>query len=325
MALLIRFSFALIVLCLIAQEIQAGRLILRSNSLFVGECRDHALSQRIELTLLDGHYFVLRQIFTHAKRNFTRDMTGHWRQREGGSILTLENAYGLYATLTVGSENLYGSFAAVGGGSANFAALSQAPYKPPLFTIMGTLFSVEKSGTYNMLQDGASERLFSVTGDALSHLPKADALFVDAEIAYDPTLSRIVRVRSYSHTIPERNFTKREISFADFAQGRMWQGTVGRTTVRCTFSASEDGLGTLELAGPTFWLSVPYKQEGAQLSFVLGKKERDVLRRAEAEDVLRILERTSGWVRDADGLVLLADKGELLYLEDPFARKSRTR
>ncbi len=314
-----RLASVILVACIalfLCEDVCAGRLVLRADSLFVGECRNRSLHHRIELSLLDGQYFVLRQIFTGMGRSFTRDMTGHWRQREGGAVLTLENAYGFYATLAVGIDNLYGSFSSVSRDSSDFATLSPASFRQPVFTLMGTLFSSGKNGRYDSLRDGACDRLFSVTGSELARLPKADALFVDAEMAFGPKESRILRIRSHSFTIPPSNFQKKDIPFAEFACGKMWRFPAGSGSASCAFFETEPGRGTFEMTGQSFWLSVKYTRQGEHLAFELGKKEREMLRKAEALDLLAVLEKTTSWGRDAGGLLLFAGSDELVFMED---------
>ena len=144
---------------------------LQAASLYTGGEHVNGGEQRVELYLLDGNFFVLRQIAApKGKKAVTRDMTGSWRQVEDGALLQLTNRYGLALSLNIGgSGNLYGDFFPAPDGFPHSLALKKVPFRKPSFSIMGRLDRIAGRAT---LTDSATGRVFApAEGDALAALP----------------------------------------------------------------------------------------------------------------------------------------------------------
>ncbi|MBQ7456722.1 MAG: hypothetical protein IJS54_03865 [Desulfovibrio sp.] len=306
----------LLMLCCSVQTSFGARLLLREQSTFVGEIVSKSYRETVRLTLLDGHYFVLRQEFSSGSRHFTRDTTGHWRQREGGESLTLSNRYGFFLRLSVGMENLYGRVHSVASEHRDLVSLRPVAFTQPHFTVMGLLSRSSKSASFDSLLDAASGRAFHVGGEALKQLPTVPLLFVDAELHLGLQGCEISRIRSFSQTIPKQTQPKQRKSFAKLVKDKTFWLVLGKKTLSAVFTLADGGRGTLTFSAPGLWLSLPFRWSETELVFTLTKKNKTLLHLCDADKLLSLLESTTSWNWDASALVLMDHDNELALLED---------
>ncbi|MBO4369255.1 MAG: hypothetical protein J5803_04050 [Desulfovibrio sp.] len=287
---------------------------------YAGDYTKDDAGQKTTLTLLDGHYFVLRQIFFSGDKVFTRDMTGKWRQRDGGAILFLHNDHGLALSLNVGLDNLYGIFPSIAQEQAPLMVLPKVAYQDPEFTLMGTL---QRDGKRALLKDSATGRIFTVYGEALSSLPTYDESFVDVEIAYAKSSCRILRLSSQSRFFPKESVKAPPLPFSTLVRDTTWLVTFpSGLTVSCVFAEKQEGRGTFEVSGQGLWLSVPYEQHEASLAFTLRRSDLRMLEICQARELALLLQETRSWEQDGSSLLLCGIQGELALLENARFRRN---
>ena len=315
----------LVCACLFSSLAYAGVSFPRvsGGTKYAGELVVKHATEQAELTLLDEHYFILRQTFSSGTRRFVRDMTGFWRQRDGGALLTLENRHGLFLKLNVGAKDtLYGILPDVHERSRPFFTLQAVPFAFPTFTLMGTL---ERTGSGAQFTDSATGKIFRLEGDALTPLPKGESFFADVELSLGEKSSRLVRIRSLSRNFPSRAEKPQDVPFARLVSGRTWWITFpSGLTVSCVFEEVREGEGRLEISGQGLWLSVPYAVAEKALSFTLSRKDARMLTVCEAKELLALLSATKGWMRDGSAIILMGAEGELALLEDASQRSVQT-
>lgn len=314
----------------------AAHAPLPAASLYAGGERTEGGERRVELYLLDGSFFVLRQISApRGGEAVTRDMTGHWRQVEDGTLLRLSNRHGLSLRLNIGGGgNLYGDFFPAPGGPVQSFILKRSPFRMPSFCLMGRL---DRAKGRAALTDSATGRVFTpLAGEALAALPGGEEpLFVDVEVLPAKNGLRVQRVRSFSGRFPSQ--AQAAPSAGDFAaavSGTVWllPSLPGLPAASCVFSGDGKGNGVLEVTGPGLHLSADYALRGTSLTFSVGKADAEMLRACGAEALARMLTSVRSWSLEGGALVLNAADGQSFLLEkaaprDPmFSRAfSRTR
>ena len=310
-----------LLLVLVSMAWGAGFPKLVPATCFTGEAATRFGQSRVELSLLDGNYFVLRQIFSSSLRRFVRDLTGTWRQRRDGSVLLLSNRYGLALPLNVGaSHNLYGSVPSLGTGHRIAITLRESSFVKPVFTLTGAL--EQASGLYT-ITDGATGRVFRLTGSALQSLPRDDILFVDLELAYGLDGCEVLKVRSFSRDFPKQQEAQPTLTFSS-VQGKVFWLTLPRgQKVTCTFAVTGQDKGQMEIAGKGLWLNVPFSFHAETLRFALRKNDVQMLTQLEETWLRQLLESTQAWTKDGTALLLLGPQGELALLEEADPRAIR--
>ena len=296
---------------------------LPAASLYVGGERTEGGERRVELYLLDGNFFVLRQISVpRGGEAVTRDMTGHWRQMEDGSLLRLSNRHGLSLRLNIGGGgNLYGDFFPAPGGSVQSFVLKKSPFRIQSFCLMGRL---DRAGGRAALTDSATGRIFTpLAGEALAALPGEDPLFVDVEVLPAKNGLRVQRVRSFSSRFPSQ--AQAAPSAGDFSaavSGTVWllPSLPGLPAASCVFNGDGKGNGALEVTGPGLHLSADYALRGTSLTFSVGEADAGMLRACGAEALARMLASVRSWSLEGGALVLNAADGQSFLLEKAAPR-----
>ena len=292
---------------------------LQAGSMYAGGDTTAQGQRRVELYLLDGNYFVLRQIATpKGKEAFVRDMTGHWRQSDGGALLRLSNRHGLALGLNVGGGgNLYGDFFPLPDEKSQSLVLKKSAFRAVTFTIMGSL----ERGT---LTDSSTGRAFSVSGkaDVLAKVDAEKALFVDAEVTQTEKGLRIERIRSSSTRFPsEAQGAPSAQEFSASVEGKTWLLPVlpGFPTGACFFNGSK-GSGSLEVTGKGLRLVVPYTLRGNDLTVTVSEDDVQKLRAVGAEILVNMLRTVRSWSLESGALVLAAAEGQSFLLEKATPR-----
>ncbi|WP_298032638.1 hypothetical protein [uncultured Desulfovibrio sp.] len=288
-----------------------------ATGLYAGGERAGRGERRVELYLLDGNFFVLRQISVpRGGEPVTRDVTGLWRRTGDGALLRLSNRHGLSLRLNVGGGgNLYGDFFPAPGGTAQGLVLKKSPFRPLSFRLMGRL---DRAGGRAALTDSATGRVFApLAGEALAALPGEDPLLVDAEILPGKNGTRVRRVWSFSGRFP--SWASAAPSAGDFsaaAGGAVWllPSLPGLPAASCVFSGNAKG-GALEVTGPGLRLSADYTLRGTGLTFSLGDADAGMLRACGAEALARMLASVRSWSLEDGALVLDAADGQSFALE----------
>ncbi len=304
-------------MCLPVSAAPSGHAALRAHSLYTGGERGEKGERRVELYLLDGNFFVLRQSFSaRGKAAVARDMTGTWRQAEGGSILRLSNRHGLSLRLNIGGRDLYGDFFPASNGLPQCLVLKETLFSKPSFNVMGRL---ERAKDQVTLTDSATGRICThVKDDALAALPGTDPLFVDAMVLPSKNTCTIERIRSFSTRFPSQAET--ELTNEDFraaVEGVVWllPSLPGLPTSSCTFSGKGKGQGSLEVTGQGLRLEAKYALNGQSLNFIVRKEDAKMLHACGAEALPRILTSVRSWSLETGALVLTASDGQSFLLE----------
>lgn len=311
------FVACCLLLALQATAHGAGFPKLEPATRFTGETATKYGQCQVELSLLDGNYFVLRQIFTSSTRRFVRDLTGTWRQRKEGAVLLLNNRFGLSLPLNVGaSHNLYGSVPSLGSGHKIAITLHESRFVKPVFTMMGTVLRTAKGLG---ISDAATGRFFHLTGSALQNLPRADQLFVDVELAYGLQTCELLKIRSFSLDFPKQQESLPRLAFSSVQGKVFWLTLPNGQKLSCSFEISGDDFGQMEIAGRGLWLAVPLTFRAESLQFSLQKKDAQMLTLLDLAWLRRLLESTQAWAKDGTALLFLGAEGELALLEEADA------
>ncbi|MCR4666769.1 MAG: hypothetical protein K5657_05695 [Desulfovibrio sp.] len=293
---------------------------MEAGSAFLGEETKNGMGQKVRLTLLDGHFFVLEQIFFSGGKTFTRCMTGKWRQMDSGATLLLRNAHGLSLPLTVGATNLYGTFPTMGAERRPLLVLAKTAFSHPTFTAFGTM---TREGSLARFEDSATGRVFTLNGEEVLSFPEKAPYFVDAEIAFHADICRLIRVRSRSQYFPSTRKKALDIPFSAIVKNATWWITFpSGLTVSCVFTEKNSGHGVMEVSGRGLYLSVPYTQSEKAISFSLSRKDKKMLSLCEAEELSTLLQSATAWDRDGSSLLLCNADGELAQLENAFFRRN---
>ena len=291
---------------------------LSAASFYTGEERTERGERRVELYLLDGNFFVLRQTDTLRGRTATtRDMTGIWRQVEGGALLQLSNRHGLTLRLNIGvRRNLYGDFLSSPNGFPQSLVLKESPFRMPSFSVMGRLDRVAGRAT---LTDSATGRVFTpAAGEALTALPEENPLFVDAVILPAKNGCAVERIRSFSSRFPSQADTApTDRDFAASVEGVVWllPPLPGLPAASCAFRGRGKGRGSLEVTGPGLRLAADYDLRGRSLSVAVSKEDSRMVNACGAEALPRMLASVRSWSLENDALVLTATDGQSFLLE----------
>lgn len=278
---------------------------------------------RVELHLLDDSFFVLRQMsFVPGKEPVVRDLTGLWRQVEGGSILRLTNKHGLELGLNIGAGgNLYGDFFPLPGEKIPSFVLKLAPPKKQSFFLMGTL---ERASGRSSLTDSSSGKVFSpLSGEALAKLPEENPLFVDVEVTPRGKGLRVERVRSASSRFPQYGAaTPTAQHFAGDVESAVWMlpPMTGIAAASCSFKGDGQGKGLLEVTGKGLRLTADYTITGAKVLFTITEQDERNLRAVGAEALTRMLKSVRTWAVEGGALVLTEAEGQSFVLEKAVAR-----
>ena len=296
----------------------SGHAPLRAASLYAGGEHAGGGEQRVELYLLDGNFFVLRQIAApRGKKAVTRDMTGFWRQVEEGALLQLTNRHGLALSLNIGgSGNLYGDFFPAPDGFPHSLALKKSPFRKPSFSVMGRLDRIAGRAA---LTDSATGRVFApAEGEALAALPGKDSLFVDAVILPAKNGCAVQRIRSFSTRFPSQaGSAPTDGDFAARVAGEVWllPSLPGLPAASCVFSERGKGQGALEVTGPGLRLTADYVLRGPGLTFSVRKEDARMLEACGAEVLPRMLASVRSWSLEGGALTLTSADGQSFLLE----------
>ncbi|MBS6828981.1 MAG: hypothetical protein KH208_03780 [Desulfovibrio sp.] len=263
----------------------SGHAPLRAASLYTGGEHAGGGEQRVELYLLDGNFFVLRQIAApRGKKAVTRDMTGFWRQVDDGFPHSL--------------------------------ALKKSPFRKPSFSVMGRLDRIAGRAA---LTDSATGRVFApAEGEALAALPGKDSLFVDAVILPAKNGCAVQRIRSFSTRFPSQaGSAPTDGDFAARVAGEVWllPSLPGLPAASCVFSERGKGQGALEVTGPGLRLTADYVLRGPGLTFSVRKEDARMLEACGAEVLPRMLASVRSWSLEGGALTLTSADGQSFLLE----------